>query len=79
MIANKMAIEFIQYVLQQNPEAHDFGAIYDAMARTACARSFHQLGYAELSRLGVSFSLLDINKLEGLIREARRPDSPLIS
>ena len=74
---NKIAVEFVRYVLQQNPEAEDFTTIYDAMSRTACARSFHNLGYEELALAGVSFSLLHTYKLETLIREARK--SPLSS
>ena len=69
---NKIAVEFVRYVLQQNPEAEDFTTIYDAMSRTACARSFHNLGYEELALAGVSFSLLHTYKLETLISEARQ-------
>jgi hypothetical protein len=71
MASKKIAVEFIRYVLQQNPNANDFVAIYDAMSRAACARSFHNLGYQELAIAGISFSLLDTNKLESLISEAR--------
>ena len=67
----KIAVEFVRYVLEQNPNADSFVAIYDAMSRTACARSFHNLGYDELSMAGVSFSLLNTNQLERLITEAR--------
>lgn len=69
---NKIALEFIRYVLDQNPEAQDFVAIYDALSRTACARSFHNLGYEELALAGVSFSLLDTYRLEILIGEAQK-------
>ncbi len=68
---NKIAVEFVRYVLQQNPEADSFVAIYDALSRAACARSFHNLGHEELALTGISFSLLDTNKLEHLISEAR--------
>lgn len=68
----KIAIEFVRHVLQENPEAESFAAIYDAMAREASARSFHNLGYAELGMAGISFSLLDTNKLERLISEAKK-------
>jgi len=68
----KIAVEFIRFVLQQNPDADDFVAIYDAMSRTACARSFHNLGHEELAMAGISFSLLDTNKLESLISEAQK-------
>jgi len=68
----RIAVEFVRYVLQQNPEADSFVAVYDAMSRAACARSFHNLGHEELSMAGVSFSLLDTSKLEGLITEARK-------
>ena len=73
---NKIAIEFVRHVLQQNPHANDFVAIYDAMSRTACARSFHNLGHEELAMAGISFSLLDTSKLEILISEARNPSFP---
>jgi hypothetical protein len=70
---NKIAVEFVRYVLQQNPDANDFAVIYDAMSRTACARSFHNLGHEELAMAGISFSLLNTNKLELLISEAQKP------
>ena len=43
----------------------------DAMTQTASARSFHNLGYEELYMAGISFSLLNTDKLELLISEAR--------
>jgi hypothetical protein len=73
---NKIAVEFVRFVLQRNPDANSFATMYDALSRTACARSFHNLGYEELAMAGVSFSLLDTNKLEHLISEARKPNSP---
>ncbi len=73
---NKIAVEFARYVLHQNPKADSFVAIYDAMSRAACARSFHNLGHEELAMAGISFSLLDTSKLEFLISEARKPISP---
>jgi hypothetical protein len=69
---NKIAVEFVRYVLTQNPEADSFVGIYDAMSRTACSRSFHNLGHTELAMAGISFSLLDTSKLESLITEAQR-------
>ncbi|HXV42474.1 MAG TPA: hypothetical protein VEC96_05395 [Anaerolineae bacterium] len=69
---NKIAVEFVRFVLEQNPNADNFVAIYDAMSRAACARSFHNLGYEELALAGVSFSLLETKKLEGLITEAQK-------
>ncbi len=71
-LLNKIAVEFVRYVLEQNPKADNFVAIYDAMSRTACARSFHNLGHEELAMAGISFSLLDTNKLEELIAQAQR-------
>ena len=70
---NKIAVEFTRYVLQANPNAENFVAIYDAMSRAACARSFHNLGHQELALAGISFSLLDTSKLERIIAEARKP------
>lgn len=69
---NKIAIEFVRYVLEQNPNANDFVVIYDAMSRAACARSFHNLGHKELALAGISFSLLDTSNLERLITEAQK-------
>jgi hypothetical protein len=77
-LSNKIAIEFVRFVLEQNPEAEDFVTIYDAMSRIACARSFHNLGYEELSLAGVSFSLLDTNLLERLITEAQSGTYPML-
>lgn len=71
MTSNRIAVEFVRHILEQNPQASDFVAVYDAMSRAACARSFHNLGYEELAMAGVSFSLLDTSKLENLISEAR--------
>ena len=69
---NKIAVEFVRYVLEQNPNADNFVAIYDAMSRAACARSFHNLGHEELALAGVSFSLLETKMLEYLIAEAQK-------
>ena len=69
---NKIAVEFVRYVLEQNPNADNFVAIYDAMSRAACARSFHNLGHEELAMAGISFSLLETKMLEYLIAEAQK-------
>lgn len=69
---NKIAVEFVRFVLEQNPNAADFVAIYDAMSWAACARSFHNLGHEELAMAGISFSLLDTSKLEDLIAQAQK-------
>jgi hypothetical protein len=53
----KIAVEFVRYVLERNPEADSFAKIYDAMSRTASSRAFHNLGYQELASAGISFSL----------------------
>jgi hypothetical protein len=71
-VADKIALEFVRHVLQQNPHAESFGAVYDAMSRAACSRSFHNLGHQELSKAGVSLSLLNTGNLECLITEVRR-------
>lgn len=70
-MVTRTALEFTRFVLQQNPHANNFGAIYDAMARTACTRSFRNLGYDELAQLGISFSLLATNNLECLITQVQ--------
>ncbi len=67
-----IAVEFVRFVLKKYPNADSFVEIYDALSRTACARTFHNLGYEELALAGISFSLLDTSKLETIIAEARR-------
>lgn len=69
---NKVCLEFIRYVLRQNPDASNFTDIYDAMSRTASTRAFHNLGYEELEMAGISFSLLSTSRLEHLIVEAQK-------
>jgi len=69
---SKVAVDFVRHVLQQNPNLDSFGAVYDAMSRAACSKSFNNLGHHELSRAGVSLSLLNTANLERLIAEARR-------
>lgn len=71
-MANRVAVEFVRDILKQNPHACTFGDIYDAMARAACTRSFRNLGYHELSTVGISFSLLSTNKLDKLIAEVQQ-------
>jgi hypothetical protein len=71
-LVNRIALEFVQYILQQNPSNSSFGTMYDEMSRAASARSFRNLGREELARAGISFSLLATNKLEFIISEARR-------
>ena len=70
-MSNKIAVEFVRDILTQNPGVNNFGAIYDAMTRAACTRSFRNLGYAELSMAGISFSLLSFSRLERLIDEVQ--------
>jgi hypothetical protein len=70
-MATKLAVEFVCNVLRKNPQANNFGTIYDEMSRAACRRSFHNLGYEELAQAGISFSLLETNELECIILEAQ--------
>ena len=70
MPTSLIALEFARFVLRQNPGATDFTSLYDAMARTASARSFRGFGYRELAEIGISFSLLATDSLEALIDAA---------
>jgi hypothetical protein len=72
MLKNSIALEFVRFVLDQNPMAKDFGAIYDAMSRTASRAAFRNLGHDELSIAGISFSLHAMDYLEKLVEEARK-------
>jgi hypothetical protein len=76
MSTSPIALEFVRFVLRQNPGATDFTSLYDAMARTASARSFRNFGYRELAEVGVSFSLLATGHLEALIHEAMATEMP---
>jgi hypothetical protein len=70
MPTSPIALDFARFVLRQNPGVTSFSLLYDAMARTAAARTFRNFGYRELSEVGVSFSLLATGRLEALINEA---------
>ncbi len=70
-MTRKIALEFVRDVLLQNPDAETFGDIYDALARAATTRSFHNLGHAELQLAGISFSLYGTDHLAQLIAEVQ--------
>jgi hypothetical protein len=70
MPTSPIALDFARFVLRQNPGVTSFSSLYDAMARTAAARTFRNFGYRELADVGVSFSLLATGRLEDLINEA---------
>jgi hypothetical protein len=76
MSTSSIALEFARFVLRQNPGTTEFTSLYDAMARTASARSFRNFGYRELAEVGVSFSLLATGQLEALINEAMAMELP---
>lgn len=66
---NRVALEFVEFVMEQNPEETEFVKLYDAMSRAAAMRTFRGMGYWELKAVGVSFSLLATGELDELIRE----------
>ena len=70
MPSSPIALDFARFVLRRNPGVTNFSLLYDAMARTAAARTFRNFGYRELAEVGVSFSLLATGRLEALINEA---------
>ncbi len=70
MPTSPIALDFARFVLRRNPGVTNFSLLYDAMARTAAARTFRNFGYRELADIGVSFSLLATGRLEALINEA---------
>ena len=73
-MADWVALEFVRFVLRQNPDATDFASRYDALTRAASARAFRDLGYRELAELGVSFSLSATGRLEEMINQATTQD-----
>ena len=70
MPTSPIALDFARFVLRRNPGVTNFSLLYDAMARTAAARTFRNFGYRVLAEIGVSFSLLATGRLEALINEA---------
>lgn len=78
-MVNQVAVKFVCFVLQRNPHLQSFVEIYDAMTQAARTRSFYNLGYEELSKVGISFSLLHTGHLERLISECRNSTLPEMS
>ena len=76
MSANQVALEFVRFVLEGQPEEANFQTIYDALSRAASGRSFRNLGHAELAQIGISFSLLETENLQALIEEAKKTAPP---
>jgi len=72
MPTNRVAVEFVRFVLQKLSPDAEFQAVYDALHRAAAGRQFRNLGHAELAQIGISFSLLATGNLERLIEEARK-------
>ena len=55
---NPLAREFILFCI--NRCGSQWPALYDEMCRVAGRRLFNDMGYAELSKMGLSFGLNDI-------------------
>ena len=62
-----LAAEFIAYCLQQHPAR--WPEIYDQMCWVAGRRLFRGLGYAELSRAGLSLSLTQMAQLRRMVEQ----------
>ena len=62
-IVDPLARDFILYCVQRHGK--EWPALYDEMCWVAGHRLFRGLGYTELRRLGISFSL---NNIENTIR-----------
>lgn len=60
---NPVVRDFILFCVQR--QGQEWPALYDEMCRVAGRRLFRGLGYAELKKLGLSFSL---TSLEDTIR-----------
>jgi len=65
----QVALEFVSFVVGQNPGEREFVRLYDAMSRAAAMRAFRGMGHRELAAAGVSFSLLATGELDALIKE----------
>ncbi|MBN1485039.1 MAG: hypothetical protein JXA37_09980 [Chloroflexia bacterium] len=62
-----LATEFIAFCLQRRPAA--WPDIYDEMCWVASRRLFQGLGYAELSRQGLSLNLTQLPYLRRLVEQ----------
>ena len=68
---DRVAVDFVRFVLQSQPDDAKFIALYDALHQAAMLRQFRGLGLRELARAGVSFSLSNTAQLEALLDNAR--------
>ena len=68
---DRVAVDFVRFVLQSQPGDAKFIALYDALHQAAMLRQFRGLGLQELARAGVSFSLSNTAQLEALLDNAR--------
>ncbi len=55
---NPLAQEFILFCIHRR--GSEWPSLYDEMCRVAGRRLFHGMGYTELSKMGISFGLNDI-------------------
>ena len=60
---NPIARDFVLYCMHRR--GSEWPALYDEMCRVSGQRLFRGLGYSELSKLGLSFSL---NRIEDTLR-----------
>jgi hypothetical protein len=78
-VSHPTALQFVRFVIEQNPGITEFTSLYDAMARTASHRSFNGLGYQELQEIGISFALTRVHELRSLFQEVQAASTSLPS
>jgi len=61
--ADSVAFEFACYIAARMPRNTPWPYVYDEMCRVARSRSFHGMGYAELSDAGVSLSITGLDRI----------------
>ena len=68
--ADSVAFEFARYIASRTPRGTPWTSVYDEMCRVARSRSFHGMGYSELSSVGVSLSITGLDHICELLDRA---------
>jgi len=68
---NPLALEFIRFCIAR--KGTKWPDLYDEMCRVASRRLFNNLGYSELSELGLSFALSGLGTTRELVDRLSHP------
>lgn len=68
--AENIAFEFACYIADRVPRGTAWATVYDEMCHVVRSRSFRGMGYAELSDIGVSLSIIGLDRTVQLLERA---------